>query len=275
MPIIFLAHSLGGLVCEDALLASKNSADPYLRQIISHTRGIIFLGTPHCGSDLTAWASLAATFIDLIKAANKNTLHALSPESEVLARIQKEFHMMMRARKDDGSPEIQIICFFEELPISGIGRLVVPMHSAVLLGYESRSIHADHRAMTRFGSLEDEGYRSLCAVLRRWTKNMDAKNDFLQGIETASPVSTSLPTPLSNLPLPSSHDPDRAACEDGLAPAPLPGHVLHLQPETRTASERPSGQVSQGTNQFGGFNYSQGGKIVQGNYSAGGNISIS
>ncbi|KAL8657071.1 MAG: hypothetical protein Q9226_002279 [Calogaya cf. arnoldii] len=50
--IIFVAYSLGGLVTEQALIHSKNSAEKDLNQIDCCTTGIVFLGVPHCGADV-------------------------------------------------------------------------------------------------------------------------------------------------------------------------------------------------------------------------------
>lgn len=104
-----------------ALLKSKNSAEPYLQSILAQTRGICFLGTPHCGASLAAWASLCGNFTNLVRRTNKNILNVLNPNSEVLANIQEEFHTMLRARADQGEKAIKMMCFFEELPIVGVG----------------------------------------------------------------------------------------------------------------------------------------------------------
>jgi len=48
-------------------------------------------------------------------------LTVLDRESEVLARIQDQFHAMIRSRNDDGYDSIQITCFYEELPVLGVG----------------------------------------------------------------------------------------------------------------------------------------------------------
>lgn len=104
-----------------ALLKSKNSAEPYLQSILAQTRGICFLGTPHCGASLTAWASLCGNFTNLVRRTNKNILNVLNPDSEVLANIQEEFHTMLRARANQGEKAIWVMCFFEELPIVGMG----------------------------------------------------------------------------------------------------------------------------------------------------------
>lgn len=57
-PIIWVAHSLGGILVKRALelsndLQGKNADD--LRSIYVSTYGIIFLGTPHNGSDAAKW----------------------------------------------------------------------------------------------------------------------------------------------------------------------------------------------------------------------------
>ncbi|KAI8627090.1 hypothetical protein F5Y19DRAFT_477980 [Xylariaceae sp. FL1651] len=59
-PIMFLCHSLAGLVCEDALVKSRERPEPHLQNILRSTRGIAFLGTPHHGAGLARWAELLA-----------------------------------------------------------------------------------------------------------------------------------------------------------------------------------------------------------------------
>ncbi|KAH6950296.1 hypothetical protein BKA56DRAFT_682634 [Ilyonectria sp. MPI-CAGE-AT-0026] len=49
-PLIFVAHSLGGLVCKEAILLSRNHPETHLRSIFGCTKGIIFMGTPHKGA---------------------------------------------------------------------------------------------------------------------------------------------------------------------------------------------------------------------------------
>lgn len=46
-PLIFVAPSLGGLVCKKAILLSQENREPHLRGIFKCTKGIIFMGTPH------------------------------------------------------------------------------------------------------------------------------------------------------------------------------------------------------------------------------------
>ncbi|KAE8382644.1 Alpha/Beta hydrolase protein [Aspergillus bertholletiae] len=166
-PIIFVCHSLGGLVCEDALFTSKQRPEPHLHNILRSTRGIIFLGTPHHGASLAKWADFVCRSISLVKQTNPEIVNVLKRESEVLARIQDGFHTMVRSV---GPPPIEVTCFYEEVPVLGVG-LVVPQDSAVLPGYVPIGIHSNHMDMTKFASVDDPGFVAICGELRRWSKD--------------------------------------------------------------------------------------------------------
>ncbi|KAB5581194.1 P-loop containing nucleoside triphosphate hydrolase protein [Coniochaeta sp. 2T2.1] len=96
----------------------------------------------------------------------------LQSESEVLARIQDSFHAMVMARGRDGSGLIDICCFYEELPLPGIGQ-VVPQHSAILPGHIPIGIRSNHMDMARFAAADDPGFVAVCGELRRWVRQLD------------------------------------------------------------------------------------------------------
>lgn len=58
--------------------------------------------------------------LGVIKQTNTEIVAVLKRDSEVLARIQDGFHTMLLARSQEGQP-MKISCFFEELPLPGIG----------------------------------------------------------------------------------------------------------------------------------------------------------
>lgn len=108
------------------LLSSRNSVEDHHRAILRNTRGILFLGTPHHGSGFAKWAGLLAKFIGVVKQTNPDIVQVLERDSEVLARIQTEFHMMLRNQtlgQAGQVPDIAIICFYEEMPLQGIGKV--------------------------------------------------------------------------------------------------------------------------------------------------------
>ena len=152
------------------MVTSRQRTEPHLRNILRLTAGIAFLGTPHHGSGLARWAELLSISIGVVKQTNTDIVAVLKRDSEVLARIQDAFHTMVLARSQEGLP-IRITCFFEELPLPGVGH-VVPQDSAVIPGYIVIGIHENHVDMARFGSTDDPGFLAICGELRRWVKEV-------------------------------------------------------------------------------------------------------
>jgi pimeloyl-ACP methyl ester carboxylesterase len=100
-PIIFIAHSLGGLVCKYALLISRNKAEPHLKGISKCTRGVLLMGTPHTGSWMADWAKIPASGLGLVKSTNKSLLKILETDDQLLESIQIEFLSMVRDQSHD------------------------------------------------------------------------------------------------------------------------------------------------------------------------------
>jgi hypothetical protein len=120
--VLFVAHSLGGLVTENALCISKSSPEKHISRIVDSTIGILFLGTPHFGADLASWAKFGSKLARILTSSNPNIIAVLQPHSEVLAIIQKNFHSLLRNKRDEGT-EISITCFYEELPLPVVGEV--------------------------------------------------------------------------------------------------------------------------------------------------------
>ena len=76
-PLVFVAHSLGGLVYKKAILLSRNNPEPHLRSIFDYIKGVLFIGNPHSGSWLAYWANLSASALGLIKSTNRSLLTTL------------------------------------------------------------------------------------------------------------------------------------------------------------------------------------------------------
>ncbi|MCJ1377534.1 hypothetical protein MMC17_000629 [Xylographa soralifera] len=50
-PIVFICHSMGGLVCKQSLVIANNKRNTY-QWVLDSTKAIFFFGTPHHGSDI-------------------------------------------------------------------------------------------------------------------------------------------------------------------------------------------------------------------------------
>ena len=160
--LIFIAHSLGGIVVKDALSRSRNETT-WIDEILPATIGVIFLGTPHHGSKK---ASLAKQVMRLAKIFYQDTdtkiIRALEEQSDVLERVTRGFGQVLSAGK------IKVHSFQEADKTNGL--MIVETHSSTIgyLDETTGTIHADHRNMAKFRSADDRGFQSVVAVLHRW-----------------------------------------------------------------------------------------------------------
>lgn len=165
-PIIFVAHSLGGLVCKEAILLSRNNPEVHLKRIFDCTKGIIFMGTPHTGSWMADWAKVPASALGIVKHTNKSLLKILETDDQLLESTQVRFLAMIRDLRENNR-RLEVTCFFEELPLP-VGGKVVSKDSATFAGYNPISIHGNHSDMVKFASAEETGYKRILGELTRW-----------------------------------------------------------------------------------------------------------
>jgi hypothetical protein len=165
-PLIFVAHSLGGLVCKQAILMSRNNPESHLQDMFTSTKGIVFMGTPHTGSWMADWAKVPASALGIVKSTNKSLLNVLETDDQLLESIQTAFLAMVRGLREEGRL-LDVTCFFEELPFPLVGP-VVSKSSATFAGYTPLSIHANHSNMVKFSSADETGFKRLLGELMRW-----------------------------------------------------------------------------------------------------------
>jgi pimeloyl-ACP methyl ester carboxylesterase len=71
-PIIFVAHSLGGLVVKEALVTAKSN-DRY-KEIRESTRGLVFFGVPHQGGNGVDLGAIVANIVNALTGSGHNDL---------------------------------------------------------------------------------------------------------------------------------------------------------------------------------------------------------
>ncbi|KFY32215.1 hypothetical protein V493_00408, partial [Pseudogymnoascus sp. VKM F-4281 (FW-2241)] len=165
-PLIFVVHSLGGLVCKEAILLSQNNPEPHLCDVFKQTAGVIFMGTPHRGAWIADWMKIPASGLGVFKSTNKSLMEVLETSNQLLELINVRFWSMIRGQRESGR-RLEISCFFEELPLPVVGQ-IVSKESATLEGYTSVSVHANHSDMVKFRTDNDNGFKRLVGDLMRW-----------------------------------------------------------------------------------------------------------
>ena len=163
-PLIFVAHSLGGIVVKDALCQSRNEQTIY-KKILPATRGVLFLGTPHQGSKIATLGKIACEISKLfIQKPNTKILRAIEVNSETLERITRSFGQILDAS------QLQIHSFREELDTNGV-TIVDPFSSAMNHPKETRGmLHANHRNMVKFSSIDDVQFKRVVSVIKQWVQ---------------------------------------------------------------------------------------------------------
>lgn len=171
-PIIFVAHSLGGLIVKRALIHSREingNHTNHLRSIYVSTYGILFLGTPHKGSDISKWdsgledicgTSPPSPSIDT----QSYLINALKANNETLQNIDRQFAQL--------TDRYHIFYFHEGEPtnIGGNWRYVVDEESASpnTADVERATIQQPHAHMCRFESKDAPGFDLLTEAIGRY-----------------------------------------------------------------------------------------------------------
>ncbi|KAF7136982.1 hypothetical protein CNMCM5793_006733 [Aspergillus hiratsukae] len=169
-PIIFVAHSLGGILVKEVLRRSNESTQDIVGDIVRSTSAVIFLGTPHRGSAKLADIGEAfrrAASIILRVDSNSTIVRALGADSPELEVGRESFIVLWRKYK------FSVKTFQESKPLTGVNisilnGLVVPKESSSLDDPEenAETIEADHHMMCKFYGAEDPGYRQVSGELR-------------------------------------------------------------------------------------------------------------
>ncbi|KAL1608072.1 hypothetical protein SLS60_003011 [Paraconiothyrium brasiliense] len=168
-PMIFVVHSLGGIVAKEMLRRSNGCSrgQPHLHQVFASTKGIMFFGTPHGGSDPRGFLHHVAE--RLIKTIgftyNKQVVNSLLPSGERLKELRDEFGPLAEEQE-------WIIHSFQELQgVAALGGAKVVEDTSSYLNLPAREvsehIERNHMEMCRFTGIDDVEYRKVSRALLR------------------------------------------------------------------------------------------------------------
>ncbi|KAF4968083.1 hypothetical protein FSARC_4501 [Fusarium sarcochroum] len=171
-PIIWVCHSLGGILVKRALLYSSDVREPHLedlRSIFVSTFGLVFLGTPHVGSDAATWGIVLQAMADAVIPkrffdSESVLLKTLKKENETLANINSHFLDIYQRF------EIHMVRENQQTDIKGSKLFIVDSNSAgpLLPGVTYYGIEATHSGMCKFDSMTSPGFRNVAVTIQQW-----------------------------------------------------------------------------------------------------------
>ncbi|KAI0602218.1 WD40-repeat-containing domain protein [Biscogniauxia sp. FL1348] len=159
VPIIVVAHSMGGLVFKKAFIHGHMNEE--FGDIISCVKAVLFLATPHRGTDLAEVLNKILTS-SVFGHTPKEYVSELARRSPTIDELNETFRHY--------ASKLQIFSFYETLStnIGPMSFMVLEKESSVL-GYPNETpqpLIADHHNVCKFSSTDDPNYASVTGALR-------------------------------------------------------------------------------------------------------------
>ncbi|KAI0423014.1 Alpha/Beta hydrolase protein [Xylaria grammica] len=157
VPIVIVAHSLGGIVIKQALVLAGYDYP----NMANCTKGIVFFGTPHRGADAAQWALMAEKIGHAVFRTGQSAfLRTLERNSEDLYKISEDFRPI--------STNYAIVSFYEEYAYNILGKVIVDKDSAIMgLPHEQKMmLSGTHTSMCRF-SKSDKQFDAVWKRIKR------------------------------------------------------------------------------------------------------------
>ncbi|KAK8197607.1 uncharacterized protein BKA78DRAFT_278390 [Phyllosticta capitalensis] len=157
VPIVFVVHSMGGLVVKKAYLLGQN--DEEYQGIIQSIAGILFLSTPHRGTDL---AEILNRILTVSLRSPKGFVSDLARSSATIEEVNEQFRHI--------APRLLIYSFYETLAtVIGPKQVMILEKDSSVLGYPreiSIPLVADHHDVCKYSSPQDKNYIAVLNVLK-------------------------------------------------------------------------------------------------------------
>ncbi|KAL3421193.1 NACHT and WD domain-containing protein [Phlyctema vagabunda] len=176
VPLIFVAHSMGGLIVKEAYL--QGQLDPEYQQIIKAVTGILFMATPHRGSN---FAAILNRILQVsIVSSPKDYVSDLVRNSFMIQKINDQFRHI--------APKLNIVSFYETQPTPlplNLNKIMVVERDSSILGYPgelSRALDANHHTICKYEGPKDPRY----VIVRNYLKVQVAKLFLLSSLKEST-----------------------------------------------------------------------------------------
>jgi protein SERAC1 len=163
-PLLFITHSLGGLVVKQMLRKSSESANSKRRRVCGQTCGVVFIGTPHQG------AQLASSLQRLFSIALSQQVRSLAYASSPLIDLSQWFSNWAP------SVNLPVWAYYEIDQYNGM--LVVDQVTANpnVLGCDPVALRANHVDMVKLSDRGAHLYQSLISVIEEVIGSIQAQS---------------------------------------------------------------------------------------------------
>ncbi|KAK0714019.1 hypothetical protein B0T26DRAFT_678286 [Lasiosphaeria miniovina] len=174
-PIVFVAHSFGGILVKKAIMLAENELYPCMVEAQKKIEGVVFLGTPHFGFGEAFWKEVAmncARAYGMGHFGRKDWGKRVKAGWRELNRVTREW------LKHATGPAIEVRNFSETTPVNGV--MVVPDHAAGIGIYKEHKMELqekNHCTLTQYVDANDTSFKLvagevLSLAFNAWMRNM-------------------------------------------------------------------------------------------------------
>jgi hypothetical protein len=162
-PLVFVCHSLGGIVVKQMLRHSLTLGKPEWESIGKHTKGVVFLATPHTGS----YAALLVNYVSYFAPNLKTTvtLQELEPNANILADLNEWYRNAPETRN------VKTHVLYETLPMLTIKPPIIIVDRASsdpgIKGAPIIPVDADHVSISKPSDTDSLVFTSAVGFIRK------------------------------------------------------------------------------------------------------------
>ncbi|MEY9523964.1 pimeloyl-ACP methyl ester carboxylesterase [Bradyrhizobium japonicum] len=156
-PIVFVCHSLGGLVVKQLLRNGSDFGDENWKRIREQTKAVFFIATPHTGADI-------ATYVGAL---GRLFLRPTDAIQDLRANAGPLRDLNLWYRNNASSFRIENKIFFETQSTHGVGVVNQASADLGLPGVVPIPIDADHLSICKPRSRNDLIYKSIRRALEK------------------------------------------------------------------------------------------------------------
>ena len=182
-PLIFVCHSLGGIVVKEILRKSESSKFDRLKKVYTNTRAVSFIATPHKGSNWANVLTAVNSVIPFFRASSR--IEELEKDNTYLEYLSSWY----REKANESCIETQ--AFYEQRKTKGIE--VVPHYSANpdVIGCDPIPVNENHIDIAKPERKDSTVYVSLAGLINyHFYSALPADNEEPIPIKNAIPPQT-------------------------------------------------------------------------------------
>ncbi|KAK3309390.1 uncharacterized protein B0T15DRAFT_481111 [Chaetomium strumarium] len=171
VPIVVVAHSMGGLVFKKAFVQGHLNNE--FSQIVSMIKAVLFLATPHRGTDLAETLNRLLLSASFLGHSPKEYVTELARKSPTIDELNEAFR--------HHASKLQIFSFYETLATTaGPVSVMVVDKATALMGYPNETptpLAANHHDVCKFTSTKDPNFTSVIGALRSVARSVVSPTD--------------------------------------------------------------------------------------------------